>query len=323
MSDFIQINKQFIESEMPKAPPLYVCVYLMSKAKEHATTEEIAKDLGILESDVIRAFAYWADHPEMAGTPVEQEVEEPAKSVSPVAWEKKPQYTTDEIGMYMQHKEVKGMIQRAQQRLGRLLTRQDLETLFGFYDWLGLPVDVIDILISYCVSKQKTAMGYMEKVAIDWAKESIHTVEEAEAYIEMRDSGFGSIMRGFGQSGRAPVNGEVEYMKIWLREYKMPVEVIKVACERTVMQTGKVSYPYANGILRDWNDKGIRTMADLEKADQAFVAKKAMAKDQKQNTQQPQNPQQNKKQNRFINYTQREWDFKKLEQLQREQRDKW
>ncbi len=326
MSEFIEISKQFVETEIPKAPPLYVCVYLMSKAKESATTEELARDLGILESDVIRAFAYWQEHQEEkpAVVEMEQESKEAEPSSSGVAWEKKPQYTTEEIGMYMQHAEVKGMVQRAQQRMGRLLTRNDLETIFGFYDWLGLPVDVIDILISYCASKQKTAMGYMEKVAIDWAKENIQTVEDAEAYIEMRSTGFNSIMRGFGQSGRAPVDGEVEYMKIWLRAYQMPVEVIKVACERTVMQTGKVSYPYADRILSDWNDRGIRTLADVEKADQAFLAKKSMEKEQKQNAEK-QKTQQSKpqKQNKFINYTQRKWDFAKLEQLQREQRDKW
>lgn len=321
MSEFIQINKQFIETEMTQAPPLYVCVYLLSKAKENATTEEIAKDLNILESDVIRAFAYWQDREVVEEIPKAEETAKTPKEASGVAWERKPQYTTEEIGMYMQHREVKGMIGRAQERMGRLLTRQDLETLFGFYDWLGLPVDVIDILISYCVSKQKTAMSYMEKVAIDWAKESIFSVEAAEEYIEMRSTGFHSIMRGFGQMGRAPVDGEVEYMKTWLRVFKMPIEVIKVACERTVMQTGKVSYAYANGILSGWNEKGIRTLADVEKADQAFVAKKIMEKEQKQTTQQVQNKPE--KQNRFINHTQRQWDFQKLEQLQREQRDKW
>ena len=30
-----------------------------------------------------------------------------------------------------------------------------------------------------------------------------------------------------------------------------------------------------------------------------------------------------KKQNRFINYTQSEWDFAELERLEREQREKW
>ncbi|WP_317854204.1 DnaD domain protein [Chakrabartyella piscis] len=335
MSENIQISKQFVETEVTKAPPLYVCVYLLSKAKENATTEEIAKDLGILESDVIRAFAYWQDHPDVMLQPNEVEApmpetkieakseDKPEPESSGIAWAKKPEYTTDEIGMYMQHKEVKGMIQRAQQRMGRLLTRNDLETLFGFYDWLGLPVDVIDILISYCVSKQKTAMGYMEAVAIDWAKESIQTVEQAEAYIEMRNSGFGKIMRGFGQSGRAPVDGEIEYMKRWLREYKMPVEVIKIACERTVMQTGKVSYPYADRILQQWNEKGIHGLVGVEKADQAFVAKKDLEKGQKEAKQNPQGQKPDKPKNKFINYTQREWDFKKLEQLQREQRDQW
>ena len=34
-------------------------------------------------------------------------------------------------------------------------------------------------------------------------------------------------------------------------------------------------------------------------------------------------PQRTQKQNRFINYTQSEWDFAELERLERKQREKW
>ena len=60
-------------------------------------------------------------------------------------------------------------------------------------------------------------------------------------------------------------------------------------------------------------------MADIEAQDQAFAAKKA----QNTATEKPAPQQAKPKQNRFINYTQSEWDFAELERLEREQREKW
>ena len=57
MAEEIHILKDFIEKEVPKAPPLYVSVFLMTKAAEGKTSAaEIAEKLEILESDVLKAW---------------------------------------------------------------------------------------------------------------------------------------------------------------------------------------------------------------------------------------------------------------------------
>lgn len=107
-------------------------------------------------------------------------------------------------------------------------------------------------------------------------------------------------------------------MKKWLRSYKLPLEVIKMACERTVLQTGRASFPYADSILRQWRDAGVKDAADVAKLDQAFAARKAQNPPRAQSRKEQPKPK-----NRFINYTQSEWDFAELERLEREQREKW
>ena len=62
MAEEIRILKDFIEKEVPKAPPLYVSVFLMTKAAEGKTSAaEIAEKLEILESDVLKAWRYWEE----------------------------------------------------------------------------------------------------------------------------------------------------------------------------------------------------------------------------------------------------------------------
>lgn len=63
-------------------------------------------------------------------------------------------------------------------------------------------------------------------------------------------------------------------MKKWLQEYKLPLDVVKLACERTVMQTGKASFAYADRILENWKKAGVSAVADVQAQDAAFAAEK-------------------------------------------------
>jgi len=312
MADKIELTKAFIEQELPAAPPLYVSIYLMTQVVGRDSAK-VAEKLNATESDVLRAWAYWMDRKVM-----QKEEEKPAKQQPKLIASERPNYTPAEMAVYMQKNEsVQKMVQSAQRKLGKLLSHNDMSLLFSFHDWLGLPMDVIELLLSYCVENGHTGMRYIEKVALGWAEEGIHTVDQAVEYIELRKTGFRTILKAFGQN-RLPVATEEAYMKKWLLEYQLPMDVITLACERTVLQAGKASFAYADKILTSWRDVGVKTIADVEEQDKAFAAKKT------QNTP-TEKPAQTapKKQNRFINYTQREWDFAELERLEQEQREKW
>lgn len=313
MAEEIRIGKDFIEKELPTAPPLYVSVYLMTLAAG-GSSAEIAGRLNVLESDVLRAWAYWKDR----GYLQEKTAAPPGKKPLPAA--ARPDYAPAELAEYMKHQEVRRLFDSAAQKLGKLLSHQDMSLLFSFHDWLGLPMDVIELLLSYCVSNGHRGMRYIEKTALGWAEEGIDTPEKAAEYIELRKTGFRAVLRAFGQGNRLPVPAEEGYMKKWLKEYGLPLELVQTACERTVLQTGRPSFPYADSILRQWRDAGVKTAADIAALDEAFAAKKAG------NAQKPAGEQPRKKpapkQNKFINYTQSEWDFAEIERLEREQREK-
>ena len=316
MADKIELTKAFIEQELPAAPPLYVSVYLMTLATG-GTAAEVAKKLGATETDVLYAWGYWKGK----GYLQETEEKQAKQQTKPVLISsERPVYSPAELAVYMQKSEsMKKLFQSAQQKLGKVLNHNDMSMIFSFHDWLGLPVDVIELLLSYCTANGHTGMRYIEKVALGWAEEGITTEEKAVEYIELRKTGFRTILQAFGQN-RLPVAAEETYMKKWLQEYRLPMDVVKVACERTVLQTGKASFAYADKILASWKAAGVKSVADVEEQDKAFAAKKAQnAPAEKPAAQTESKP----RQNRFINYTQSEWDFAELERLEREQREKW
>ena len=275
MAEEIRLSKSFIETELPQAPPLYVSVYLMTLAVGQ-DAKKVAERLKATETDVLYAWGYWKGKGYLQEEK-KQETERPAL-VSSV----RPDYSPRELALYIKIDKVRKLFDSAQKKLGKMLSQQDMSLLFSFYDWLGLPMEVIELLLSYCTASGHTGMRYIEKVAIGWAEEA--------------------------------------YMKKWLQEYKLPLDVVKLACERTVMQTGKASFAYADRILENWKKAGVSAVADVQAQDAAFAAKKAQNTPTTQTAEKPQRAQ---KQNRFINYTQSEWDFAELERLEREQREKW
>ena len=71
--------------------------------------------------------------------------------------------------------------------LGKMLSYSAIEKLYGLYDWLGMPPDLIVRLLEYCVELGKKDMRYIEKVAVSWREMGIGTVAEAERYIERQN----------------------------------------------------------------------------------------------------------------------------------------
>lgn len=87
----------------------------------------------------------------------------PAKAIP----SERPQYSPAELSCYLKREDVKRLFQSAQQKLGKTLSSGDMATLFSFYDWLGLPLEVIDLLLTYCVSRGKRGCIISKK--LPWA----------------------------------------------------------------------------------------------------------------------------------------------------------
>ena len=67
--------------------------------------------------------------------------------------------------------------------------------------------DLIEYLIEYCVSKGKTSIRYIEKVALAWADEGINTVEAAKDEVSNHNEAVFGVMKAFGLNNREPGQG--------------------------------------------------------------------------------------------------------------------
>lgn len=316
------ISNVFIEKYMPDAKAaifsvIYIFALKYALSGDEISNSDIAERLRILESDVIKAWEYWAEQGvikltkndgdyviefmELTDSTTLKEAApavelKPAKQISPV----KPVYTSDDIeGILQANPDIRQLVQAAEKIYAKPFSSSDLSTVIGFSTWLGLPDEVIMVLFNHCEGKP---MRYIEKTACDWADRGINSSDSAEEYINTYYSKYREIMSSFGIAGRNPVDKEITYMNNWLYSLKISMELIKLACQRAVEKTGKTSFDYANGILLDWQKNNVKTLADVEAYDLAFKQKKAAQAPKADNIPKAVQPQ--LKPTKFVNYNQ-------------------
>lgn len=160
---------------------------------------------------------------------------------------------------------VRFMLEKSEQLLGRPLNTADLSTLISLVDWAGLSPDLVLMLVSHCRDLGKTNLRYIERVGADWADRGIDTHEKAEALIRRQteeQEQEREVMTAFGLTARALTAKEKGYVSQWYGAFGYDLRMIRLAYERAVDRTGKLSFPYIHKILQSWHEKGFRDPKD-------------------------------------------------------------
>ncbi len=163
-----------------------------------------------------------------------------------------------------------------QRLLGRNLNTEELKILLSFVRYLGLPAEVISVLVSYCKDRARQkgnlrnpSLRTIEKEAYHWAEQGIDTLEEAAAYIHernVRSSRLSHLMQLLQIRGRALTQAEERYAASWL-EMGFPDEILTMAYEKTCVNTGGLNWPYMNKILTSWHGAGYKTVEQIRSGD--------------------------------------------------------
>ena len=179
------------------------------------------------------------------------------------------QYTENDI----KHELITGsgfsvVVDETQRRLGKILSPDDLLRLFGIYDNLRLPPEVILQLITHCINESRISgdgrtpnVRYIEKAAYTWEREGIFSLEKAEEYLknlEAKKSIRGEIKKALQIRDREFSATEKRYVDEWISMGFEP-KALAIAYDRTVLKTGKLTWAYMDSIVKNWNGKGIRT----------------------------------------------------------------
>ncbi|MDR2665599.1 MAG: DnaD domain protein [Oscillospiraceae bacterium] len=200
-----------------------------------------------------------------------------------------PEYTAADIERCMRDnlafRELVGEVEKA---LGKVLSSDDTTRLFGIYDNLGLPPEVILHLVNYCIvcgrnrdgTPRTPTVRYIEKAAYTWERAGVFSLDRAEEFIkelEGRRSASSAIRSALkiGQRELSPT--EQRYVDSWL-DMGFGPESAEIAYDRTVLNTGKLTWSYMDKIMNNWHGKGLHTVDEINRGDSKPTRSQAFQK---------------------------------------------
>ncbi|GHU41164.1 DNA replication protein DnaD [Clostridia bacterium] len=212
--------------------------------------------------------------------------------------------TAAELSDFQKKTHVRELLFAAEQYLKRPLTPTDVQQILYWYEELSFSTDLIEYLIEYCVCKNHVSLRYMNKVALGWRDQKITTVEQAKLVSVAFSKLHYAVLRAFGLGNRNLTSDELAFIDKWQKQLGFSSELILEACRRTISATHQPSFEYADSILSSWKKQTVSTLADVTAQDMAYQ------KTKNANRQKPVAGVNNK----FNNFTQRSYDYQKLEQ---------
>lgn len=315
------VENDFIDFYMAKANGEYVKVYLLllrylNANDQSMSISKMADCLECTEKDILRAFNYWheagllkIDYDEagnICGLGIGKTTAKPEVKSETKPEVKKPLFTLKPTKKSSDNQdELRQLYFVAEQYMGKPLSVAELKKINYFFDELGFSVDLIEYLIEYCVENGHKSMHYIEKVAYNWADAKITSVAEAKDSVTSYNKNYFSIINAFGIKGRNLVPFEIEFVKKWLEEYGFSLDIVLEACNRTIANTHKADFKYADTILKNWVSQDVHHMSDISRLDKAYQMEK---ESKKKTTTKPVTN------NRFNNFESRSYDINSLEE---------
>ena len=200
----------------------------------------------------------------------------PASGTEPGPEEQLPEYSAEEISRRASgDATLQDVFAEAAQVLGHTLSAGELRVVFGIYEHLGMPPEVIVELLHYCAelnkwkyhSDRRLTPRFLEQEAYAWANREILTLEQAEAYIKAqreRSSELGRIRERLGLSGLSPT--QQKDLSLWL-DQGFGEEEIAIAADRTMTNTGSLKWSYLRRILQSWHEHGLHSAEAIREKD--------------------------------------------------------
>jgi len=191
--------------------------------------------------------------------------------------EELPEYSPADLQRAGGDRSFTGLLSAVESLFGRVLSQTDVNRLFGIYDYLGLPCDVILLLVNHCVEEFRArhgegrlpAMRIIEKEAYTWANREILTYDMAEEHLRARAerrSAMEQLRTALQIRDRELTPTERRYAESWL-EMGFSVEALALAYDRTVVNTGRLVWKYMDSIVKSWHEKGLHTPEEIAAGD--------------------------------------------------------
>lgn len=220
-----------------------------------------------------------------AAETAEKAPEAPEKKDKKLLSNELPKYSGVQISELLEKDggKLRNMIDVCQQFIGHILNPNEINTMIGLCDWLGLDAEFVITLCAYYTGKKPGCnVRYIERAAVDLVNNGVETPAQLESYLkdmELYDGLAGKLRSWLGIGTRAYTKKENGMIKRWVKEFEYGEEVVHLAYEITVDAKGSFNFDYANKILENWFAAGVKTASDAQARVNEFKNNKETAKE--------------------------------------------
>lgn len=189
----------------------------------------------------------------------------------------RPEYTRADMARAMEAPEFAQLTAAVEDKLGKKLTTPDMAILLGLYDDVGLPSDVIFLLVGFCVERsarqygpgRRPTMRQIEREGYAWARMELMDMDRADSYIrryQQAEEALPRLMAVLRLGDRKPSPSEEKYLRAWV-DMGFSGDMVELAYDKTILKCKELKWPYLNKILLAWKQKGFKTPEDVERGD--------------------------------------------------------
>jgi hypothetical protein len=219
---------------------LRLIIFLLRNTNKSFLKDDLLQILKVDEQRLNEAFAYWVSAGILFRTAGKYTFERPKVATNDIM-----RYSADQIASRINNdNKIRFLYNKTEELLAKPLTTEDASAVLSLVDWVGLPAEVVAMLIQNCTENGKS-LKKIVSTGIEWAEKGIDTYEKADQHIKnerAKKETVNKISRLLGITNRAITDGEQKVFLIWTDEYKFNTDIIKLAYENTVKSTGKYSY---------------------------------------------------------------------------------
>jgi DnaD/phage-associated family protein len=297
------IENIFINDYMPMANGTYVKVYLLGFKYAHdkdekleVTNNTIAKHLDIPLEDVLRAWDFWEEKgiiEKKGDDKVNYKVkflnlkqlyiknnynmfnqkEEPKKDL---------RYSTQDLIEANQMPIINNMFNQIDYIMRRQTTPSEKKMILEWIHDYNMNPDVIEKAFFYAVEQKGIRkINYVEAIIRNWYDEGLTNIDAVIENFRKSDEKYyryQKVMRALGLHNRPIKKDEKEMIDKWFEEYNFSMDIVLLGCETD--KNPKPSVSYVNGTLKNWFERGVKTVEDIELLDKPTVIKKPVVNNQ-------------------------------------------
>ena len=250
----------------------------LHKDSDELDMEEIRASLELTEEELAASVKYWrgagilkkVKKTDAKATPVKDKKIEVKSAHANGKLERAdaaPSYTSAELADLIEKRAgAEKFMNTAQQIMGKMFSTREMNILWGMVEYIGFDEECVLSILTYVASIDKKTVKYAEQLAFSLYDEGLTdkaSIEERLAKMSAARSVRGRVEAMFGMTGRALTTREKKFLTAWTETMGFDADVIRLAYEITVDNTGEASLPYANKILESWHQSALHTADEV------------------------------------------------------------